>query len=700
MLKNNVRDVIQDECAECGLACVSYISAMFDKTLHLQTLRNQYEVTLEGLSFFHLIKIFSDHQMIATGVQVAADSLRELQTPAILLWDNCHFVVLKKTSKTKIEVMDPAIGTRSFTWREVEKFYSGVALEVIPDNSFVADAKGQRRAKSADNSHFFSASAFRKGLKSWKGYLIPLAVLAVIIQLTHIAIPKFISLVIDEVLSKNDDDLLFLLLYIFGFVYLLQAIASYLKIAQAQRLRRMLSLNEGHRVVSDLLNMELKYFAKRMASDILRKIKSVDVFHIIYTNGWIDIFIQSSFAGLFVVLLFFINTHLAMLTLAVTSVMILIRVLMLPEILSRQYASLDAEVRRDNVLLESVDNIDVIKINHNEYRRILAWSEHHSELEYNRSSIEKTQSLIELTVTTLSHIQTLLIIGLGSLSVLQGDTTAGQLLTFIFYKNCLINNIQSIVESHVNIRICSVEVKRLQEILPSDKTAAISFKSSVKEITEPVRKVSFRDISFAYSNLDENFIKNVTFDIHEGEKLVITGPSGCGKTTLMNILSGLLKPTAGEILINNISLARFGLNHFQQQISLVSPNGKLIKGNVMDNIIFESDRYDMTLLENCIEQADFAEVIRSLKSGLNTSLGANGTRLSSGQQQRLMIARALYRKPQLLLLDEPTSHLDDESRQKIIDLIRRLPVACVVVSHDAALIDSIEQRVVLRGDAR
>ncbi len=700
MLKNNVQDVIQDESAECGLACISYISETYGKKLSLPGLRNQYDVTLEGLSFFHLIKILSEHQMIATGVNAPADSLSELQIPAILLWDNCHFVVLKKVSKTRIEVMDPAVGSRTFTRQEVDKFYSGVALEVTPDESFIADKKRSRADAGEDDSNFFGLAAFRKGLSAYKSYLVPLAAMAVIIQLTNIAVPKFISLVFDEVLPKNDEDFLYLLIYIFGFVYLMQAVAGYLKISVAQRLRRTLSQTEGLKTVKNLFNMELKYFHKRMPSDLLRKIKSVDVFHVIYTNGWIDIFIQAVFAGLFVVLLFFINAELAMLTGALTSVMILIRVLLIPSLMSRQYSSIDAEVRRDNVLLESVDNINVVKINHNEHRRILDWSVNHAELEYNRSSIEKTNALIELSLTTISHIQTLLIMGMGSLSVLKGESSAGQLISFIFYKNCLMTNIQSIVESHVNIKICSVEVKRLRDISPVIQEAKIPYKSSTENRQEKMRTISFRDVCFSYSNLDDNFINNVNFELLEGQKMVITGPSGCGKTTIINLLAGLLMPTSGMILVNDIPLERFGLYELQQQISLVSAEGKLIIGNVIDNIVFECDHYDMTLLEKCIEQADLGDVVRSLKAGLNTRLGTNGAKLSSGQHQRLMIARALYRKPQLILLDEPTSHLDAEARDKIIALINSLNIACVVVSHDALLIDTIENRVVISGQGQ
>jgi len=687
------RDIIQDEAAECGLACISYIASVYGKNLSLEALRNKYDVTLDGLSFYHLMKICSEHQMIATGVKVSADALHELEKPAILLWDNCHFVVLKKTNGNAIEVMDPAIGSRRFTQNEVQNYFSGVALEIVPAEGFLLADEEAVTAQKPKN--FFDLQAFSQGLLKYKSYMLPFAAMAIVIQLTNVAIPKFMSLVFDEVLPKNDEDFLWLLIYIFAFVYLIQSFGSYLKIVIAQRLRRAISQLEGVKTVSELFRMNLKFFNKRMPSDLLRKIKSVDVFHVIYTHGWVDIIIDAFFAVIFVVLLFMISFELALLTLTVTALMVLVRVMLLSTLMSRQYSALDAEIRRDNSLLEAIDNINTIKINHTEHRKISSWFYHHAQLEDNRSAIEKLNALIQLSVTTISHIQTLIIMGAGAYSVLKGQNTAGQLISFIFYKNCLMSNIQTLVENHVNLKICSVEVKRLKDIMPEAPATTSEFRSSTKNKKEPVETIAVKDLAFGYSNLDEAFIKGITFTLAKGEKMVITGPSGCGKTTLLNIISGLLTPGSGDVLINNIALQKFGVYQYQEQISVVTPLDKIINGSIMDNIIYECEHFDMQLLEDCIESANLGQVIRSLNAGLNTRLGVNGARLSSGQQQRLMIARALYRKPSLILLDEPTSHLDDEARQIIISLIKSLPMTCIIVSHDKHLIEAIDKEITI-----
>ncbi|MBO1811263.1 peptidase domain-containing ABC transporter [Serratia ureilytica] len=695
MKHKKIKDIIQNESSECGLACVSYISMMYGKELPLASLREEYDVGLEGLSFFQLMKIFSHNQMIATGVSVRAEHLRELHKPAILLWNNCHFVVLKNVRKDTIEVMDPAVGSRIFTDKEVETFFSGVALEVILSDDFVPTGEVRKNEKALS----YGFRTFYRGIFEYKSYILPLALLSIMIHVTGIAIPKFVSLVFDEVIPKNDDEFLSLLLYIFGLIYLINIFCNYLKIILSQRLRRNISQIKGLSVIRDLFQMNIRFYQKRQPSDLLRKVKAIDAYPIIYTNGWLDIMIDSAFTFILVGLLFMASFNLAVMTVGIITLIVLVRIVLLPAIMSRQYSVIDAEISRDARLLNAVNSIGSIKINNSEYKNVDGWFSEHAQLEYNRSSIEKLHSILELSINTISHLQMMVILGYGAYSVLNGNISAGQLISFIFYKNIIMANIQSIVDNHLRIKLASVEVRRLDGLKPESSADRTQFKSVLNQKVEKIQSLRLENISFTYSKLEDPVITNLSFELSKGSKVALTGPSGSGKTTVLNILSGLLKPSDGCILVNNINLQRFGIRQYQSQISIVSTDDKIISGTVTENIIYDSDLYDIHLLENCIKHADLEGVIRSLNAGLNTRLGYNGTRLSSGQQQRLMFARALYRQPEIMLLDEPTSHLDKESRDVIIEMILALPIACVVVTHDQYLIEKLDYKVRLTGVA-
>ncbi|MGG1905397.1 peptidase domain-containing ABC transporter [Enterobacter ludwigii] len=694
IFKKKQQDVLQYESSECGLACISYISGFYGNYIPLEQLRHQYDVPSEGLSFFHVMKICSEFGMIASGVNILAENIEELQTPSILLWDNCHFVVLKKVNKNNVYIMDPAVGSRAFTREEFNRFFSCVALEVTPTLKLSVSNTNKDNVKKDHNIYKELINVYQ-GVFKYKAFIIPFVLLSIIIHVANIAIPKFISLVFDEVLPQNDEDFLWLLLYIFAFVYFIHALSGYFKIIVSQRLRRYISWSEGLRVIQCLYQMDSKYFAKRMPSDIVRKIKSIDVLHILYTGGWVDICIDIVFTCILITLLFFISPELTLLTMVMTAVIIFIRFIFLPVIMSRQYSALDAEIKRDNSLLMSVDDIHTIKMNHSEYKRIDDWSHYHADIEYNRSSIERLNSFVELSTNTISHMQTLIIMGYGAYSVLKGESTAGQLISYVFYKNIIMGNIQSVVEKHINVKLCSVELKRLSDLENHNSTIDndAHFKSSALCNVEKLSSVQVSNVSFCYSNLEDYFIRDFNLQISNDDKVVIIGPSGCGKTTVLNILNGLLSPSRGILYINGIALDKFGVKQYHEQIAMVSADDKIIDGNIIENILHESEYYDMPLLEECIDSTGLDNVIQCLHAGLNTRLGVNGVQLSSGQQQRLMLARALYKKPRLILLDEPTSHLDDESRDLIIKLISSLPMMCIIVSHDEKLINAIAIKV-------
>ncbi|KPA96310.1 ATP-binding cassette domain-containing protein, partial [Pseudomonas asplenii] len=164
-----------------------------------------------------------------------------------------------------------------------------------------------------------------------------------------------------------------------------------------------------------------------------------------------------------------------------------------------------------------------------------------------------------------------------------------------------------------------------------------------------------------------------------------------GKSTLLKVLAGFYPLDAGQLRINGLSLRQFGLRRYRQCVAYVTAHDEIIAGSVLENIVMDSDGSDAAHLKACVEQAGLLDSILGLSNGFNTLVGSMGVQLSSGQKQRLLIARALYRRPELLLLDEPTSHLDPGARDVIIETIRRLPMLCVIVTHDRAVALACDQ---------
>jgi ABC-type multidrug transport system fused ATPase/permease subunit len=210
-------------------------------------------------------------------------------------------------------------------------------------------------------------------------------------------------------------------------------------------------------------------------------------------------------------------------------------------------------------------------------------------------------------------------------------------------------------------------------------------------LISPKAGLSARGINFRYSDNEPRVIADFDFDVAPGECVAIAGPSGAGKTTLLKILAGLLRPTTGAVLIDDVPLQAIGLEAYRAQIGCVLQDDRLFAGSIAENIAGFSPSPDPHLIQQVARFAAVHEEILRMPMGYETLVGDMGSSLSGGQMQRIVLARALYRGPRILLLDEATSHLDEENERAINEAIRRLPISRVIVAHRRSTLDMADR---------
>jgi len=207
--------------------------------------------------------------------------------------------------------------------------------------------------------------------------------------------------------------------------------------------------------------------------------------------------------------------------------------------------------------------------------------------------------------------------------------------------------------------------------------------------------IEIRNLSFRYSDSEPEVIRELNLTIPAGQCVAITGPSGCGKTTLMKLLLGLLTPTGGEIRIGGVPLGTLGLSNYRQMLGTVMQDDTLFAGSIADNISFFDPMVDMQRVHGCAELAAIAPEIAAMPMAFNTLIGDIGTGLSGGQKQRILLARALYKNPKILVLDEATSHLDVWNEQAVNQAIQKIPLTRIIVAHRPETIQMAERVIVL-----
>lgn len=681
-----VPEILQDEISECGLACIAMVSTYHGKEKSIRQLRQRYSVARDGMSLFQIIKISEELGFTCRPLKLSLEQATELQSPCVLFWNKHHFVVLERTTSKGLHIVDPGVGRRFYTWEDARPLFSGVALEMSPGLDFTKERK--------------VAGPQRLGIRSILGrnpwllrYLLPMAALSIVVHLGAIAAPKLFSLTIDEVVVKNDGELLYLLLYIFGALFLFKSIAAYLRTWLNARIRVAVTHDLSTGVVAWLLRLPVRYFERRMPVDVLRRVQSMDSVYIQLTSGWMDIAIDLTFALVFMALIAFINAKLAAISLMLCTAFIIFRCVTLPLMERRHRESIEAETRRNMTLLSATNSVESMKLYGYESAKLAQWSNQQAEAESARATVDRIREMNSVVHTAFSHSHSLLICALGSVAVLKGENSIGDLFAFVLYKDMFMDCVLTAVERHMNLRLVKVELARVDDILDEtpESAAGPAYRSGPEGSAEQVETLCIENGVFGYGSFERPTLDGIHFSAGGQKKVAIHGASGSGKSTLLKILSGFYSLDSGSFHVNRIMMGQFGLEAYRKRVAYVTSDDEIVSNTVAENVVMNSDEFDVDRLKSAIEQAGFMDSVLKLANGFGTLIGPGGAQLSSGEKQRLLMARALYRNPDVLFLDEPTSHLDKDSRDTIIATIASLPKTCIIATHDQALVDACDK---------
>lgn len=294
-------------------------------------------------------------------------------------------------------------------------------------------------------------------------------------------------------------------------------------------------------------------------------------------------------------------------------------------------------------------------------------------------------------------MERIIIIWIAALAVLRNELSVGMLFAFISYKDQFSQRMAGLIDKVLELRMLRLHGDRFADIVfsrPED-----SAKESQNDTLSLPLSLEIANLSFRYADSEPFVIQGLNLSIPAGQCIAITGASGCGKTTLVKVLLGLLRPSEGEMVIGGKKLAQLGLTNYRSLIGAVMQDDCLFAGSIADNICFFDQAPDFSWIQQCASLAAVHNEILAMPMGYNTLVGDIGSGLSGGQHQRLLLARALYRKPRILILDEATSNLDIWNEQAVNTSIKKLQLTRIVVAHRPETI-AMADRVVLLHQGR
>ena len=679
--RNSVPMIYQSEMNECGLACLAMIANYYGKKIDIGTLRGLFKIPPTGASVKHLLLASDTVELQGRPLKLDLKDLGQLSLPVILHWDLDHFVVLKKVNRNSVIIHDPAAGIRKYLKGELSIHFTGIAIELYPLSSF----KKETLAASYSLRQLFQATP------SFYSSVRQIFLLSLIIQLLALLSPLYLQLVIDQGLAKGDMDLVFLVALLFLLVLVAKTAVSYFRGAVLLQFSNQLGFQLVGSTFGHLLRLPLAFFEKREMGDIVSRFSSLENIKQLLAQEMVTAVVDGIFSLITLLLLFVYSPLLAVIALGSVGLFSLLRVVSIPVEKSRRQELLVSGARQQSRFMENIRSIAVTKVYAIEQQRLTQWQSLYASFINTAWRLGHFQLGLSSVQNLLFGIDHIVTIYLGSSMVYAGNMTVGQLMSFIFLKQHFANAIIAMLPKLAEIRLMKLELEQISEITLHEKEAHMTGTSLLHRSVKG--KLEIQDLSFSYSDAEAPIFENLSFCIDTGSCLVITGRSGCGKSTLLKLILGLEIPTVGRVLLDGLPLKDFGIGAFRSQTAAILHSDVLLSGTLAYNINLEVDFGNEERLEKACHRAGIYEVICALPMGFNTQVGEMGVSLSAGQVQRILLARALYRLPRILIMDEALSHLSDDIAEGLIVNIKQMGITIITVTHNPVLLELATHRI-------
>jgi ATP-binding cassette subfamily B protein RaxB len=668
-----MQSLLQSEGAECGLASLAMIANFHGHKVNLPGLRQRYPTSIKGASLADLMAIASDLELSPRAVRLDLGEIDRLQLPAMLHWDLNHFVVLEQVRRDEVTILDPAAGRRSLKRKDLDRHFTGVALELTPTADFhPVEARTRTRLRDL----WSRLTNYRKAVAQ-------VAALSVLLQLTALVMPFFVQLTVDEAIGQGDTSLLLILFLGFALVYLLSGVVRALRSWVVLTLGESLAYQLGSNVVRHLVRLPIGYFERRHVGDLLSRIGSIRPIERLLTQGLVNVVIDSALAITTVIVMAMISPVLALLVVATTFFYLGFSLALYPGLKRRTEEEIVARAHEETYLMETMRAIRAIKLHTHEPIRENGWRNRYAEVISATYRAEIYNIQLSLAENILFGLQFLLVVYIGAHAVLAQEMTIGLLFAFLAYRGNFSSSAIALVGQLQRFRLVGVHLERLSDIVGERRE---DVRVTPRAGLLPAPALRAEGLTFAYGPTEAPIFDKIDFEVPAGSLVAIVGPSGAGKTTLVRILLGLLPPTGGRVLIDDVPLGPATVSAWRGRIGAVMQDDHLLTGTLADNIAFFDPRIDPAMVEDAAKHARIHDDIVKMPMAYQSLIGDMGAALSAGQRQRIMLARALYRDPDILFLDEGTANLDEENERAVAAMIAKLPVTRIVVAHRPALV--------------
>lgn len=666
------------EHSECGLACIAMIIDYYGYAVTLAELREKYGSPMGGYNIRQMLEVLNEYNIEGLAIKnCSIEEMNSLNLPCIVYWNKNHFVVIEKVNKKYIRIIDPAQGKSKISVEDFKKYYSDVLIH------FPSIMKKQIKKKNSDKTLWNIIKGCKREIKLS-------IVVTFLLQLITLYIPMYIKKIIDDNQNMNGNlRMVIVLLGIIALFYLFSLIKTRLIAIFQNYFDKSLS----SKTISHLLKLPYKFFVNRGKGEIIFTINSNQYIRAILSNQMLSLFMDLIFLVLYFILMFSYSFELSIITILLGIVLAIISIVNTRIIIKKNETQLANITGVQNITGEIVNNIETLKAIGAEDEYYDKWEgsfQRQLDMEMEKAKVDSVLGNISAALQT---VYSLIIYVFGMIVGERTGLSVGTIVAFNTIGISFLNPLLSLANSYLQLSAVKIYINQLLDMIHSKPENTQNSKNIHLENGE----IKVKDLSFKYDYFSTKVLKNINLEIKNCEKVAIVGKSGSGKSTLLMLLAGMLHTQSGEIYVGShqITDRNVDKNFYRKQIGIVLQQSMLFNGTIMENIEVgrqvSEDEFSIAM-----KNADLIDLIQKFSTKENTIISEGGGNISGGQKQRICIARAILKNPKLVLLDEPTSSLDNVSEECILEHLFEMNTTVIVVAHRLSNIEKFDKIIVLK----
>jgi ATP-binding cassette, subfamily B, bacterial len=679
---SEIRFVQQLTTADCGAAALTMTLAHHGRHVPLDDVRKVLGVSRDGASALAILDGASAFGLRGRAVSIDVDALSFIDRGSILHWEFRHWVVFERLDGDAVSIVDPAIGRRALSMRDFRRSFTGVALLLEPGDEFEKNARPSGRGV---------ARYLERVLRHSK-LLTRVVVSSLFLRLLGLALPILTGLVVDRVVPRSDYGLFEVLVVGLVGVVVFHGLSSLLRAYLNLHLRTQIDAEMTLDFIDHLVGLPYAYFQLRSPGDLMVRMSSNARVREIVTTGVLSALLDGGLATAYLVLLVIGSPLLGCMVLGLGVVRVALLGVVARKQRELQSRSLDAQGRLTGQQMEILAGMETLKGMGAEQRAAEQYSNAYVEslnvgLEQGRLAAK-----LEGAMSTFDVLSPLLVLCAGAFLVMKGSFSLGTMLALGALASAFLAPMSNLIQSLTALPQLSSFVERINEVLdtPRDQTDV-----EVRPAPRLQGGVRLEAVSFRYGKDLPMVVSDITVEIRAGEHVAIVGRSGSGKTTLGRLLAGLYRPAAGKIFFDGVDLESLEYRSVRRQLGVVTQRPFLFGGSLRKNIAYGQDDVVFDEVVAAAELAAIHEDIMAMPMAYETLATNDGSGLSGGQKQRIALARALVRRPPILVLDEATSALDAVTERQVHENLAALRCTRIVIAHRLSTVRDADRILVM-----